>query len=429
MNCRLNTRFITAAAFFCALLSACGNLGTAVVVWPPEESRWVPGDLVTVKDESFLRSTYIVNLPDQRRLKEEIDQWRIRLFRRKRTAAAWAAGMGEWRDVYAESLFQGLPMRSEPSNTAKRIFRFREGDLVKVLGREPGPVPVGNLEGFWYHVLAYGGVEGYVFDYHLRVTRISGGETEILNARNRDDPDLENFLSSPWRPKYFGDMVSTGRINLNLFKPEYGLFPNQENQTLYLRLPDISHSAQWTEIVSAGPKRYDFLGTGFRVTVNSRSFVSVQYNIDGKERYEAYVRLDRGINAVRADENARRAAVFNRLLKNGPTYDSRAYGTLSFIDRNRFTWSGKSALISRGIISSQAGPEGAVIFDSFMDSSIARSHNGVLSLRFDNGETVRFLYSFERGGLRMLYVPPSSIASGLVKTDQYLEPVQLFFIP
>lgn len=429
MNDPLNIRLTAGAAAFCILLSGCGNLGTGVVVWPPEESRWEPGSLVTVKDESLLRSTYIVNLPDQRRLKEEIDQWRIRLFRRRREAAVWAAEMGEWRNVYAESMFQGLPMRSEPSNTSDRVFRFREGDVAKVLGREPGPVPVGNLEGFWYHVLADGGVEGYVFDYHLRVMRISGGTSEILNARNRADPDLENFLQGPWRPKYFDEMVRDGRIDLNLFKPAYGLFPDPDNRTLHLRLPDISHSAQWTEIVSAGPKRYDFLGAGFRITINSDFFVSVQYNIDGRERYEAYVRLGRGVNAVIADETARRRSVFNRFIENGPVYGSRAYGILSFLDGSRFTWSGKSSLISRGIISLEAGPSGSVVFDSFMDSNTAASYDGVLTLRFDNGESARFLYVFEREGLRMLYVPPGSAVDGLVRTDQYLDPVQLFFVP
>ena len=227
MRSRIKNRTIVLAAIIILLiLSGCGNLGTAVVLWPPEDSRWEPGDLVTVKDESFLRSTYIVNLPNQRRLKEEIDQWRLRLFRREKEAVAFASNMGDWQHVYAECLYQGLPMRSEPSNTASRLYRFRDGDIVKVLGRDPGPVQVGNLEGYWYHVIADGGVEGYVFDYYLRVMKIRNGESEILNARDTNDPVLDNVLAEAWRPMIFNDMITNRQIDLMIFRPEYGIFPD-----------------------------------------------------------------------------------------------------------------------------------------------------------------------------------------------------------
>jgi hypothetical protein len=308
------------------ILQGCGNLGTGVVLWPPDDSLWEPGDLVTVKDESFLRNTFVVNQPNQRRLKEEVDQWRIRLFRREKDAMAWASDMGEWREVYAECLFQGLPMRSEPSNTASRVYRFREGDLMKVLNREPGPVQVGNLEGFWYQVLAEGGVEGYVFDYYLMVVRVTDGEQEILNARSDDDPVLDNILSSVWRPKSFNDMLADRQIDLSLFRPEYGIFPDPTEKTLTLRLPETNITETWTDIVPAGRNRYDFLGTSFRITVNSDSFISVQYSDDGTERFEAFVRLYRDMTEIIDEEISRREAVLEQLLEQGPVYGSRAYG-------------------------------------------------------------------------------------------------------
>jgi len=410
-------------------LSACGNLGTAVVLWPPEDSRWEPGDLLTVKDESFLRNTYIVNLPEKRRLKEEIDQWRLKLFRREKDALSFSAGMGEWQYVYGECLYQGLPMRSEPSNTSSRIFRFRNGDLIKVLGREPGPVQVGNLEGYWYHVIAEGGIEGYVFDYYLRIMKIRNGETTILNARSTDDPVLDNLLAEPWRPSMFSEMIENRQIDLTLFKPEYGLFPDIDKQTLTLRLPDVSIVETWTEIVPAGPKRYDFLGTSFRITINSEYFISVQYNVDGKEHFEAFVRLSRNIPDILEGEQNRRDAVLQHLLEMGPVYGSRAYGELAIHDDGSFTWSGKSSLISRGIISTAAGNNGRLEFNYFKEPGIAGSHEGVLNLRFDNGESVQFLYAFEDSGLRLLYVPENAIENHRVKTDQFIDPVRLFFKP
>jgi len=320
-------------------------------------------------------------------------------------------------------------MRSEPSNTASRVYRFREGDLIKVLGRNPGPVQVGNLEGYWYHVLAEGGVEGYVFDYHLMVMRLADGEREILNARDTDDPVLDNFLAGPWRPKYFGEMVEDRRINLATFRPEYGLFPDPVQKTMVLNLQDTAIEETWTEIVPAGRNRYDFVGTSFRVTVNTESFVSVQYNDEGTERYEAFIRLGRDIPTIIQEEQERRTTVLETLLETGPIYGSRAYGELAIMEDGRFTWSGKSSLISRGILTAEAGNSGRLEFDHFIDSAIAGSHEGVLSLRFDNGEVLRFLYGFEDGGLRLLYVPGTAIDDGRVRTDQYFDPVRLFFVP
>lgn len=416
------------ASVVLTVLSGCGNMGTAVVLWPPEDSRWEPGDLVTVKDESILRSTYIINLPNQRRLKEEIDQWRLRLYSREKNAIDFAAGMGEWQNVYAECLYQGLPMRSEPSNTASRLYRFRENDRMKVLGRIPGPVQVGNLEGYWYQVVADGGVEGYVFDYYLRVMEIKNGETIILNARSTDDPVLDNLLSGPWRPGVYGDMISNRQIDLNVFKPEYGLFPDFEEKSLTLQLPEMSLTENWSEIVPAGPDRYDFLGTSFRITVNSEYFISVQYNLDGTEHYEAFVRLTHSIADTIDFELSRREAVLEQLLEKGPIYGSRAYGELAILEDGTFTWSGKSSLISRGIITSAAGNTGRLEFDHFAEPAIAGLHEGVLSLRFDNGEAVRFLYAFEEGGLRLLLVPGNAIDDHRVRTDQYIDPIRLFFV-
>ena len=429
MHARKITFFTLIIIVVTLILQGCGNLGTGVVLWPPDDSLWKPGDLVTVKDESLLRNTYVVNQPNQRRLKEEVDQWRIRLFRREKDAVAWANDMGEWREVYAECQFQGLPMRSEPSNTASRVYRFKEGDQMKILGREPGPVQVGNLEGFWYQVLAEGGVEGYVFDYYLTVMRLTEGNREILNARSDDDPVLDNILSSVWRPKSFNDMLADRQIDLSLFRPEYGIFPDPTEKTLTLRLPETVLTETWTDIVPAGRNRYDFLGTSFRITVNSDSFISVQYNDGGTERYEAFVRLYRDMTEIIDEEISRREAVLERLLEQGPVYGSRAYGELAILEDGTFSWSGKSSLISRGIISSSAGNRGRLEFDHFMDPAIAASHEGVLGLRFDNGEVLRFLYAFEDGGLSLLLVPENVIDERRVRTDQYIDPIRLFFEP
>ncbi|MCG8453073.1 MAG: SH3 domain-containing protein [Spirochaetales bacterium] len=421
-----------AIILFSIALMSCGNLGTAVVIWPPEDSVWKPGDLVTVKDESFLRDTYIVNLPDQRRLKTEIDQWRLRLFKRTKDAEAWAKNLGEWTDVYAICQYQGLPMRSEPSNTASRVYRFRDGDEVKVLGRNPGPVQVGNLQGYWYHVIADGGVNGYVFDYHLQVIRRNSDGEVVLNQRTVTDETLDNLLAAPWRPKNFSEMVVGRRVDLNLFRSDYGIFFDMESKTLSLRLPEKTVVETWTDIIrtKTSPPRYDFLGTSFRFTVNADNFVSVQYNDEQSEKFEAFIRLDEDMDEVIESEQNRRATLLEQLSEEGPTYGSRAYGELTIQEDGRFLWTGKSALISRGLISAKAGNDGRILFDTFADRSIASRHDGAFGLRFSNGEEARFLYAFENNGLRLLYVPSTATREGgVVTSDQFIDPVRLFFAP
>ncbi len=408
-------------------LGGCNKLGTGVLMWAPEDSRWESGDLFTVIDESFLNKSYIVNLPDQPRLKEEIDQWRLRIFKQEKDAAAWAASIGEWKDVYAECLYQGLPMRSEPRNTSDQVYRFIEGDLIKILSQEPGPVMVGNLEGFWYKVLAYGGVEGYVFDYHLKVIRIKGGEEEILNVRDTEDAQLNDFLSKTWRPKYFQNMINNKQINLDLFRPEYGFFINSEKQTLRVKLPETTLLEVWTDIIPVGFNRYDFHGTSFRVTVNTNTFVSIQYTADGTEHYEAFIHLGGNIDDYISAEIERQNQLYSALIENGPVYESRSYGSLALFEDGRCSWSGKSTLISKRILSLDAGNTASVFFDHFLAPEIAEGYDGVFRLGFDNGETLVFIYTLRDNGLNLLYIPDNSINDRIVITDQFFDSVRIFF--
>ncbi len=415
------------AILMLALLSGCGKLGTAVVLWPPEDSIWEPGDLVTVHDESLLRKTFIVNLPNQRRLKEEIDQWRLRLFRGDNEASSWAEIMMEWRNVYAECLYQGLPMREAPDNLSSQIYRFRQGDLIKVLSREPGPVQVGNLKGYWYKVLAFGGVEGYVFDHYLNVMRIGESDREILNARNNEDVRLNTFLTSLWRPKYFNDMITRGHINLRLFRSEYGLFIDTEAHSIRLNLPNRSLTEEWTEIIPLSANRYDFLGSSFRVTINTEDFVSIQYNINGVEYFDGFERLSVNISPIIRNEINRRNLVLAKLMENGPSYGSRTYGNLKILEKGQFVWSAKSSLISQGLLTIDAGNTGSIVFGLFLSADLSSSYEGAISFRFENGETLPFLYSFEGRDLRLLYVRGNAIEKEVIHTDQFLNPVHLFF--
>ncbi len=408
-------------------LSGCGKLGTAVVLWPPEDSIWETGDLVTVHDESLLRKTYIVNLPNQRRMKEEIDQWRLRLFRGVNEASTWAASMMDWRNVYAECLYQGLPMREEPNNLSSQVYRFRQGDLIKILSQEPGPVQVGNLKGYWYKVLAFGGMEGYVFDYYLNVMRFDENGREIINTKEAEDARLNSFLTSLWHPKYFNDMIAKGNINLRLFRPEYGLFIDTEAQSISLNLPNKTLTEVWTDIIPLSADRYDFHGSSFRVTINNENFVSIQYNINGVEYFDGFERLSVNISDIIRNEINRQNLVLAKLMENGPSYGSRTYGNLEILEKGQFVWSTKSSLISQGLLTINAGNTGSIVLGLFLSAELSSRYEGAISFRFENGETLPFLYSFEGRDLRLLYVRENAIEKEVIHTDQFLNPVHIFF--
>ena len=420
-------RVLLIALAFSAALISCGKMGTAVILWPPENSQWQPGDRVVVKDESLLRNTYIVKVPNQRRIMEEIDKWRLRLFKREADTIELTNAFSEWRNVYAECLYQGLPMREEASNLANQIYRLREKEIIKVLAREPGPVQVGNLEGYWYKVLAEGGVEGYVFDYHLRVVRREGHSTTVLNAKEAGDVTLENFLKSVWRPKIFSVMLERRQIDMSLFRGEYGFFINRDTQTLSINLPEQRLSEKWTEIVPAGSNRYDFLGTSFRVTINSENFISVQYNLNGMEHFEAFVQLYAPVSTIIGGEINRRNSILSSLTENGNVFGSQAYGELILMKSGQFTWTRKSPLISRGLLSALAGNTGQIDFNIFMDNAIEAAYDGAIRMRFDNGETLNFLFVLENEGLRMLYVPDNAVVDNIVISDTWFNPVRIYF--
>ena len=412
---------------FVLALAGCSRLGTAVVIWPPVDSEWSPGDVVPAKDESLLRKTYRIGIPGSKEL-GEIDTWRVRLFPKEKEAVAWAATWADWKDTWADATSQGLPVRSAQDNQATQVYRLRDGETMKVMAKGDGPVQVGNLQGTWYKVLTEGGVEGYVFDYNLTVYVLQDGNKLVLNSKDVGNPQIDDFLSAPWYPDYYRSMVQDGTIDLTEMRSDYGLFPDPAAKTLVLKLKDADLRETWTEVVSAGRDRYDFVGTSFRVTFN-QGYVGVQYIADGREVSQAFVRLNQDVDALIRQERERRDAVLAQLVDNGPAYGSRTYGDISFSQDGTFTWTGKSALISRGLLTQDTGNRGRLLLDRFISPTLSGRHAGALALRFDSGDTAVFLYAFEDGGLRLTYVPPSAVDRKVVRTDQFIDPVRLFFAP
>jgi hypothetical protein len=87
---------------------------------------------------------------------------------------------GEWAPYFGVAEIQALPVRefmaTDPSSSI--VYRLREGERVKIIGRTPETVEVGGLNDYWFEILTENGTRGYVFGYRLDVIDAQGISTE-----------------------------------------------------------------------------------------------------------------------------------------------------------------------------------------------------------------------------------------------------------
>jgi hypothetical protein len=420
--------FKTAALLLIVLLTSLScsrKIGYGVVLWSDQDGL-KNGSQIEILEESRIRSSYIVQVKGTKD-RFELPTWRVRFFEKNGPSEEFAAAFNEFIPVYAYSNKQGLPMREEPSTSSERVYKFREGQEVKVLGKGEKE-KVGRFEGHWYHVLTDDGVEGYVFDALLTVYSLNDQQEMVVqNQREQKDPLLDAFFSTSWRPDSYAEMISRKQIDLALFRPEYGLTADLESMTISLKTLDKEISVPFEKVTRIGANRYDFVGTSFRITVNSENFISVQYKYDGLELSQAFIRLNEDVETIIGREKERRAAMLQDFVDRGPEMVSRAYGTILFENAGRFTWIDKSALISQQLLSVSAGNSGYVSFRNFPAEQIRSRYDGVITFNFESGESADFLYVMRDTGVNLLYVNERYIVNRVVTSDQFFSPVQMFF--
>jgi len=417
--------FLLLTIVLLSTLSCSRKLGYGVVLWSDQDGLKT-GELTEILEESRIRKSYILQIKGTKE-RFEIPLWRVRFFEKNSDAEEYAAAYDEFKQVYAYANRQGLPMREKPDASSERVYKLRENQEIKVLGRGE-MVQVGRFEGHWYTILTDDGVEGYVFDELLTVYSLNDQQEMVVqNEREQDDPLLDAFFSTDWRPDTYQDMISRKQIDLALFRPEYGLFADLETMTIHLKLADKDLTVPFEKVTRIGANRYDFTGTSFRITVNSEYFISAQYKYDGMEVSQAFIRLSDNVENIIAREKDRRSALLQEFIDRGPEMSSRAYGTILFENGGRFTWIDKSSLISQQVLSVSAGNSGYVSFRNFPAEQIRSRYDGVITFNFESGETADFLYTMRDAGASLLYVNDRYIVDRVVSSDQFFSPIQMFF--
>ena len=161
--------------------------------------------------------------------------------------------------------------------------------------------------------------------------------------------------------------------------------------------------------------------------VKNNKLITIQYpNEKGLILSTNLVALEESIDVIIQNELARREKLYNTIRDVSHIFSSSNYGTLQFQDDNKFVWSGYQ-LLTPNVIPKNSGSTGTVVFDYFLDASLAFTYDGAFSFTFDRtGEKVVFLYKIEENGIRLEDGTKASIKDNLIRA-RGSSPVVMFF--
>jgi hypothetical protein len=409
---------LTAAAAFAValILAACGGrtVGYGLLLWADPETAFETGQVLRVLQESSIQQSYLVR-PEGTREPAEIPIWRMRLFKSKEQARAAAEAYAGYLAMYGYSARDGLPIREQPEPEARRVYKLREGQLVKIVARGENKEQVAGYEDYWYQVLTEDGAQGFCFGAYLPVFTAAGDPKEEVKHLQSRDPALELLVSTQWRPEYFREMADSGRIDLNRFNLEIGLFIDEDTRTVRM----VSHRSRQTfdygTIENVGPNRYVFVGEGnraeLRAHLQSPERLVLTYSRNDQLTSTVYVVFRDDIEALITAEQERRQELYEGFAARGRILRSTAYGSITLLEGMRFEWKNFGPLQELVFLKPVQGV-GAVDFPYWLSAELSRRYDGVISFRFreyNPEEYTSFLYRFDAGGVRFESVSPGNV--------------------
>ncbi|MDR3138855.1 MAG: SH3 domain-containing protein [Treponema sp.] len=433
------------------LFASCTRLlGWGVLLWSVEDPVIPSGTVLPVYIRSNIDQVWVAGIPQiYRRPEDPVDKLEIPLAQlelagTKGAAQKRAEAFAPFALIYAETLQDGLPIRESPDNSARRTYRLKIGEIVKILGPAQGNPAISTtgdpLPGEWYQVLTEDGNRGYCFSYRLRLFEHIGGPLTFSQAapEEAEDPELDRLLARTWSPEWYGTMINSGRIDLEDLSRQWRFFPGQDAGMARIYLPNLDRTFSYTGIRPIGNRSWRFEGASLKMSLRSDTVLEVQYTENGSAlRTLLFVALPVAVEDIIAQETVRRDGLFSRIYAQGPAFNSTNYGTLSFSEGGRFTWTGYDRLIPR-VIPPAALESGAVVMGLFLEPSLSSRYDGAFSLVFDRIETaeapssgnfgvaVHFMYTLDTQGLRIEYVPESSL-NGVTVTRRAASPMIIYF--
>lgn len=427
-----DTFFVLVAAAGCLLslfmITGCSKkIGYGVVNWSIPEHNLTATDVVPILVRSNISKVYIAELNKQ---KIEIPLWQLTFCASKREAHEYIKKTAEYRSVYAVVKLDGLPLRSNPDNTGKQVYRLRENQIVKVLWKGEGAPVVARdkpLEGDWLYVMTNDGTRGWCFSYNLFTYDEREPSAPQQTAEITVDENLKEILNSRWYPEYYREMIQKKRIDPDRMIETFGFFPGEADGVARIVLKDEQVSFPYTGITKNRMGAYQFEGSPMLLQIRDEDTIAVNYTDEkGRVQIQYFITLKEDPQELVRAEMERRNAALQALVDIGSGFNSVNYGTLQFLEGGRFLWHGYQ-VISPSIIPKGAGSAGYVAIRFFIGTKLKTDYQGILSFKFDgSSDWIDFFYVLSEQGVKLEYVKPENITDG-VAAVRNLNPVILFF--
>lgn len=423
MNMSRFTSLTLTVLFVMAWLASCGSPSVGVVLWSDNTDALQHGDIIEIVSEGQ-ETSVVKSLQQENQPNVSLSNWRFQLFESREEAASFQLSYMPYARTTAVSQRNALPVRSEPRANSPSVYRLHEGEEIKIINQADEPSQEGSLQDFWYEVLTPVGVRGHVFGFHLQLvdptTEIEDERDELL------DEQLQVLLTAEWRPREFQTMVNERRIHLDRLNARYGLFFDADAQRIDIVTYSDSYVYGFDEVHQLNSRKYLFSGSDVTVEFRSDDEILVQFPVGTRMQSQRFVQVEYDIHELKEKEYQRRNDLIARLLADGTTLNSTAYGTIEFDDSGAFTWIGYDRLQPR-IIPSAAQDTGIIEFNHFTASSLQSQYDGAIAYSFEGtADPVIFLYELVNGGLRLTHAPDSSIRNRVVE-GLSSSPTILFF--
>jgi hypothetical protein len=436
-------RFLVLLLLSLALSGCSRHLGWGILLWSTEDPVIPAGAVLPVYIRSNIDHVWVAGIPKEYRTpgssidKFEIPLWQLELVGRRGAAEKRAVLYADYAAAYAETLQDGLPVREDPDNTARRVYRLRQGQIIKILAQVEGNPAISAtgdpLPGEWYRILTEDGTTGYCFSYRLKLFEHgSGALTDVPAAppEQRKDPELDRVLSTVWSPEWYGTMVSSGKLDMGELEKQWRFVPGEDSGTAHLYLPNIDKTYPYTSIASTGDRSWRFTGSPLEMSLRSDTLLAVQYNdAAGAAKTQLFVSLPSRVNDLVIQEMERRSALFQNMFDRGPAFTSANYGTLSFLAEEQFSWTGYD-LLSGQIIPLSVLGRGSVTMGLYLDYTLEDRYDGAMALNFSGiggpAVPVYFLYITDDQGFHIEYAPPENV-EGVTIMRRTANPLVIYF--
>ena len=409
------------------------------MLWFINDPAIPSGVVLPVQVRSNIEQAWVTVVPEEFQTEENqvamVPLPHLEFFNSKGAAERFAAGFNEYALFYAETLQDGLPIRDKPENNARRTYRLKEGEVIKILHLVEGIEAISStgdpLEGNWYKVLTQSGSIGYCFSYRLHIfehtTGFLGDDPVLVDTSA--DSDLEIVLTRIWYPESYGAMINSGRLNLDALSENYSFKSGIADGRARIHLESGDAEFVYKTITKTGNRSWNFTGTSLNVILHSESVLEVQWEDEAAEKSETFVTLPLSVENIVNQEKERRQNLFHTLYVRGPSFTSANYGTLIFRSNGDFVWD-DIGLLPEGMVSNSTLGSGTLDMDYNLAGDMADRYSGALSMRFNvvsgNRRSLVFAYTLDNQGLRMEYVP-SDYVSGRTVSRRAASPLVIYF--